>query len=96
VRKPGGYSFEALRWVRSTMAMSMLTVFSAILLALMAVGWLADMRAHRGSRGVTPGLSLLPGDFKYESADGRVKVYFPVVTSIVLSVVLTLVLKYMT
>jgi hypothetical protein len=43
-----------------------------------------------------PSLSLLPGDFKYESADGRVKVYFPVVTSIVLSVVLTLVLKYMT
>jgi len=42
---------------------------------------------------VTPGLSFLPGDIKYESPNGNVRVYFPKVTSIVLSVVLTLILR---
>jgi hypothetical protein len=42
---------------------------------------------------VTAGLSFLPGDIKYESPNGNVRVYFPTVTSIVLSVVLTLILR---
>jgi hypothetical protein len=42
---------------------------------------------------VTPGLSFLPGDIKYESRNGNVRIYFPIVTSIVLSVVLTLILR---
>lgn len=71
-----------------------LALVVASFVALMVIGWLADKRADGGSKSVTPGLSLLPGDFKYESQDGRVKVYFPVVTSIVLSIVLSLVLRF--
>jgi hypothetical protein len=73
--------------------MGYLLTFLAILAALTLVGWLADRRAASGDRSVTPGLALLPGDIKYESQDGRVKLYFPIVTSIVVSIVLTLVLR---
>jgi hypothetical protein len=37
-------------------------------------------------------LSLLPGDIKYESPSGNFRFYFPITTSIVISLVLTLVL----
>ena len=37
-------------------------------------------------------LSLLPGDIKYESPSGKFRFYFPITTSIVISIVLTLVL----
>ena len=37
-------------------------------------------------------LSLLPGDIKYESPGGRFVFYFPITTSIVVSIILTLVL----
>jgi hypothetical protein len=37
-------------------------------------------------------LSLLPGDIKYESPSGNFRFYFPITTSIVISVILTLVL----
>jgi hypothetical protein len=37
-------------------------------------------------------LSLLPGDIRYESPSGNFRFYFPITTSIVLSIVLTLVL----
>jgi Protein of unknown function (DUF2905) len=71
-----------------------LKIFIVVLLALALVGWLADRRAAASRPGVTPGLSLLPGDIKYESPSGNVRVYFPIVTSIVLSVVLTLILRF--
>ena len=70
-----------------------LKIFIVTLLALAFVGWLADRRAATRRSDVTPGLSLLPGDIKYESPNGNVRVYFPIVTSIVLSVVLTLILR---
>jgi len=38
-------------------------------------------------------LSLLPGDIKYKSPSGNFQFYFPLTTSIVLSIVLTLVLR---
>lgn len=63
-----------------------------ILLALTLIGAWADRRAENGSPSVTPGLALLPGDIKYESPNGNVRVYFPVMTSIVASIVLSLVL----
>jgi DUF2905 family protein len=66
-----------------------LKIFIVMVLALAFIGWLADRRRSN----VTPGLSLLPGDIKYESPNGNVRVYFPIVTSIVLSVVLTLILR---
>ena len=37
-------------------------------------------------------LSLLPGDIKYESPSGNFRFYFPITTSILISIVLTLVL----
>lgn len=39
-------------------------------------------------------LSLLPGDIKYKSPSGNFQIYFPLTTSIVLSFVLTLVLRF--
>jgi Protein of unknown function (DUF2905) len=40
------------------------------------------------------GESFLPGDIKYESPKGNVRIYFPIVTSIVLSVLFTLILRF--
>jgi hypothetical protein len=37
--------------------------------------------------------TLLPGDIKYESPSGNVRIYFPIVTAILLSIVFTLVLR---
>lgn len=69
----------------------LMTVFG-VLVALMIVGFVADRRADGGNPAVTPGLTLLPGDFKYESPGGNVRTYFPLATSIVASIVLSLVL----
>jgi hypothetical protein len=43
---------------------------------------------------VPPGQSFLPGDIKYESPKANVRIYFPVVTSIVLSVLFILILRF--
>ena len=64
-----------------------LKIFIVTVLALAFIGWLADRRAAAQKPNVTPGLSFLPGDIKYESPTGNVRVYF-LVTSIVLSVVI--------
>ena len=69
-----------------------LKIFIVTVLALAFIGWLADRRAAAQKPNVTPGLSFLSGDIKYESPNGNVRVYFPIVTSIVLSV-LTLILR---
>ncbi len=44
--------------------------------------------------GANAPLSLLPGDIKYQSPNGKFRFYFPVTSSIVLSIVLTLVLRF--
>ncbi|MFY9835703.1 MAG: DUF2905 domain-containing protein [Xanthobacteraceae bacterium] len=73
-----------------------LKIFIVVVLALAVIGWLADQRAATNNRfNVTPGLSFLPGDIKYESQNGNVRIYFPIVTSIVLSVLLTLILRFL-
>jgi len=43
---------------------------------------------------VPPGQSLLPGDIEYESPNGNVRIYFPIVTSLVLSALFTLILGF--
>jgi hypothetical protein len=43
---------------------------------------------------VPPGESFLPGDIKYESPKGNVRIYFPIMTSIILSVLFTLILRF--
>jgi hypothetical protein len=73
--------------------MTFLRIFIVTLLALAFIGWLAERRAAAQKPNVTPGLSFLPGDIKYDSRNGNVRIYFPIVTSIVLSVVLTLILR---
>jgi hypothetical protein len=69
-------------------------IFIVVMLALAFIGWVADRRAAARRPDVTPGLSFLPGDIKYESPSGNVRIYFPIVTSIVLSVLLTLILRF--
>jgi hypothetical protein len=71
----------------------LILTFFVCLAVLALIGRLADQRAEKGDKTVTPGLTLLPGDIKWESQSGNVKVYFPVVTSIVLSVVLSLAMR---
>ena len=62
-----------------------------IMLALGLVGCLSGRRSdHMSPDGHM--LSLLPGDIKYESPSGRFRFYFPITTSIVISILLTLVL----
>src|SRR5215813_12000143 len=55
--------------------------------------WCYSLMPSSVVRPDTPRLSFLPGDITYESPGGNVRVYFPTVTSIVLSVVLTLILR---
>ena len=42
---------------------------------------------------VPPDPSFLPGDIKYESPNGNVRIYFPIVTAIILSLLFTLILR---
>jgi len=67
-----------------------LKIFIVVVLALAFIGWLADQRAAANRPDVTPGLSFLPGDINYESPNGNVRIYFPIVTAIVLSVLIWL------
>jgi len=50
--------------------------------------------ANESPTGTAPLLeeSFLPGDVEYESPKGNVRIYFPIVTAIVLSVLFTLIL----
>jgi Protein of unknown function (DUF2905) len=56
---------------------------------------IASAIANENPKGtVPPGQSFLPGDIKYESPNGNVRIYFPIVTSLVLSVLFTLILRF--
>jgi hypothetical protein len=72
-----------------------LTILVAVILGLALVGFLADKRAESGDPTVTPGLTMLPGDIKWENQSGSVKVYFPITSSLVLSIILTLVMRFL-
>ena len=51
--------------------------------------------ANENPQGTAPlGEAFLPGDIKYESPKGNVRIYFPIVTSIVLSILFTLILRF--
>jgi hypothetical protein len=71
-----------------------LKIFIALVIVLAFIGWLADRCAAANRPNITPGLSFLPGDIKYQSPNGNVRIYFPIVTSLVLSVLLTLILRF--
>ena len=71
-----------------------LLTIGAIMLALGLVSYVSSKRAdHRSEE--SSALSLLPGDIKYESPSGKFVFYFPIMTSIVISVILTLVLYFL-
>lgn len=67
-------------------------VAATIAVTLALVSLLAGRRDGGRSESART-LQLLPGDIKYESPGGNFRLYFPVTTSIVLSIVLTLVLR---
>jgi hypothetical protein len=54
--------------------------------------------ANEDPKGTAPllGEAFLPGDIKYESPKGNVRIYFPIVTAIVLSALFTLALRSIT
>jgi len=56
---------------------------------------IASANANENPTGtVPPGESFLPGDIKYESSNGNVRIYFPIVTAILLSILFTLILRF--
>ena len=74
-----------------------LTVLGCFLL-LATLGFALDIgvtAAKENPEGtVPPGESFLPGDIKFESPKGNVRIYFPIVTAIVLSILFTLILRF--
>jgi hypothetical protein len=75
------------------MATFLLTI-GVIMFALGLVSYVSSKRSvHTSEEGSA--LSLLPGDIKYESPSGKFIFYFPITTSIVISVILTLVLYFL-
>jgi Protein of unknown function (DUF2905) len=76
---------------------NLLLTAGIILITLGAIAHFAEKRSNAETGadddGKTPAFALLPGDIKYESQNGNFKFYFPITTSIVLSVVLSLLLR---
>jgi hypothetical protein len=64
--------------ITMTQLAKLIIIFGAVLIVLGGLLWILGRFGFRG----------LPGDISYESE--RVKVYFPIVTCIVLSILLTL------
>ena len=65
-----------------------------IMLGLGLVSYVSSKRGHHASDEASA-LSLLPGDIKYESPSGNFRFYFPITTSIVISIILTLLLHFL-
>jgi len=65
---------------------------AVITLSLSAIAYLAGYIERGGGKQSTK-LSLLPGDISWQNQSGNVRVYFPITTSIVVSLVLTLLLR---
>lgn len=72
---------------------TLLLTAGIILLTLGAIAYLAEQRPGKVGEARNANLTLLPGDIKYESENGNFKFYFPITTSIVLSIVLSLLMR---
>ncbi|MEQ1717192.1 MAG: DUF2905 domain-containing protein [Hyphomicrobium sp.] len=74
----------------------MLLLLSTALIILLTLSGIAYVAGRgRGDDEARPAsLTLLPGDISYENKSGNVKVYFPITTSIVLSIVLTILMRF--
>ncbi len=64
-----------------------------ILLTLGEIAYFAEQRTDKDGEARQANFTLLPGDIKYESQNGNFKFYFPITTSIVLSIVLSLLMR---
>jgi hypothetical protein len=64
---------------------------------MLALGLVAYVSSKRSNHRTDPPstLTLLPGDIKYESPSGNFVFYFPIATSIVVSIILSLVLYFL-
>lgn len=72
---------------------AILTTAVILAITLAAIGYLSGRQNGAGKELRAQPLQLLPGDIKYESPNGNVRIYFPIATSIVLSIVLSLVMR---
>jgi Protein of unknown function (DUF2905) len=63
------------------------------MLALGLVSYISSKRSSE-EKDQASALQLLPGDIKYESPSGNFRFYFPITTSIVISIILSLVLYF--
>lgn len=63
-----------------------------IMLVLGLVSYVSGKRDSANEE--SSALSLLPGDIKYESPSGNFRFYFPITTSIVISIILTLIFYF--
>jgi hypothetical protein len=70
----------------------MITFLITTIIIMLALGFVSYMSRRRSNPDQTSALSFLPGDIKYESPGGGFTFYFPITTSIVISIILTLVL----
>jgi hypothetical protein len=64
-----------------------------VMLALGLVSYISSKRSSEENDQASA-LQLLPGDIKYESPSGNFRFYFPITTSIVISIILSLVLYF--
>ena len=60
-----------------------------VLLTLSAIAYVAGRGSNEDAQS-SKSLTLLPGDISWQNESGNVRVYFPITTSIVVSIVLTL------
>jgi hypothetical protein len=65
-----------------------------IVLTLGLVSYVSSKRPNHGTDQASA-LTLLPGDISYQSPSGNFRFYFPITTSIVISIILTLVLYFL-
>ena len=76
-----------------------LRIFIVVLLVLAVADWLAGRRARTIVANSPSAWSLVSSDIKLRSAmanespNGNVRIYFPIVTAILLSLVFTLILR---
>lgn len=76
------------------MMITFLVTTAIIVLALGLVSYVSSKRSSHHTDQPSA-LTLLPGDIKYESPSGNFVFYFPIATSIVISIILSLVLHFL-
>jgi hypothetical protein len=71
----------------------LILIAAVLALTLGAIRYVSDLSRENSRQYPEPPLRLLPGDISYESPSGNFRFYFPIATSIVLAIVLSIVLR---